>query len=420
MTPRQRAALAALCLGAFGLRLAVAVFDARRPLFPPHYYNDERDYLAEAARVNASRERGEPPPGLTPGKEFHIQGLALLGRAAGPGPLPGRVLNAAAAAAAAGLWGATGALVASPHAGLAAAAFAAFWPSGAFHSAQAGKEGPVALLLALAAWAVVGGLRARGLARHGFWAGSALAAVLLGLLRAYLPAVLAGAAVLAAALGALRPGPGGRRGAALPVALWLVLAAAAFRPVKIGLGRALSAEGRIQSVQILPSLPSPGGTAEPSARPLPRRLGDYRSGLLASARDWSLYHFKSKPESALFPDERIETWADLLLFVPRATFYELFMPLPGLYPMQGKPARMLAAAEGVVLLAAALLAAWALARRRWDPATAFLAGFFVLVSPSTAFLEFDLGSASRHRTHIYPFILPFAAQAALEAARRRR
>lgn len=415
---RTQRAMFAVFAGALGLRLAVAAVDARKPLFPSHYYNDERDYLAQAEVVNAGLREGRRLTSLTPGKELHIVTLAALSRRFGDGPLPGRALNAATAAASAVVWGWVAAALTTPAAGLGAAAFLAFWPSHVFHTSLAGKEGPIGLMLSTVTALFIAGLSSGGFRRQALWAGAAATALALGLLRAYLPSVLAAAGAVAALAAAAAPAAGRRRAAVVPAALWLAAGAAGFKPLKAVLSRPLLTEGRVQSRQVLPSLPAPPGGAPQGALSVPARLGAYRNRLHAGARTWSLAQFGAAPDSALFPDEEIATWTDLALFVPRATFYELFMPLPGLYPTQGKPARMLASAEGVALLAVALLAAAGLSRRRWDAPTAFLCAFVAVAAPATAFLEFDLGSASRHRTHFYPFVLPFAAAAALGAARR--
>ena len=99
----------------------------------------------------------------------------------------------------------------------------------------------------------------------------------------------------------------------------------------------------------------------------------------------------------------------MLLFLPKSIFYILFMPLPGLYPLGGKLGRILASAENLALLALSLVALLGLLRGPRSPAALSLLAFFCLILPPSALLEFDLGSATRHRLLFFPFILPFAA-----------
>lgn len=136
--------LAAVFAAGFLLRAAVAVADARHPLFPARYYQDERDYAEVAARVNAYVVTKRRTFSISPGKELYTQWVAALLR--GFGPLAPRLFNAAAGAGSAALWGLVCAQAAGPAAGLGAAAFLALWPSHAFHTAQAIKEAPIALL----------------------------------------------------------------------------------------------------------------------------------------------------------------------------------------------------------------------------------------------------------------------------------
>ncbi|MBI2362962.1 MAG: hypothetical protein HYV15_06230, partial [Elusimicrobia bacterium] len=107
------ARLAGICAAAFVLRAGIAVVDARRPLFPEFYYFDERDYLKTADEL----ARGESRGAMTPGKEAYTMLLVALHGAFGPGPLPGRVTNAAFGAGTAGVWGWTAAAAAGPPAG---------------------------------------------------------------------------------------------------------------------------------------------------------------------------------------------------------------------------------------------------------------------------------------------------------------
>lgn len=409
MTRRWRTALGAVCAAGFLLRAGLAAVDAGRPLFPPHYYNDERDFAAGADALARSGDAFSASS-VTPGKELFTTWLALLERAFGPGVLPGRLFNAAAAAAAAGLWGVAGAAAAGPAAGLLTAGFMALWPSAAFHTCLAVKEAPVSFFLALTLALLLTGLGRTGRRALPFLAAAAASGLVLALLRSYLLLLLAAAAGAAAAAHAVRSSPG-RRWSAVPAALCLAAAAAAYRPLKSALLVTLHGEDRPQAVQFVPDVGEHGQPGAKTTRPSlsPAGLSAYRHDLLVGMRNWSERQYGRAPESALFLDAEFRSWLDVALFLPKATFYELFMPLPGLYPTEGKPGRVLACIEGVALLFTAALAAAGLRRARWEPPALLLAALLVLAAPPIAFLEFDLGSASRHRIHLAPLLVPFAA-----------
>ncbi|MBI5597098.1 MAG: hypothetical protein HY928_13475 [Elusimicrobia bacterium] len=413
MTRGWWARLAAICAAAFVLRAGIAVVDARRPLFPEFYYYDERDYLRTADEL----ARGESRGAMTPGKEAYTMLLVALHGPFGSGPLPGRLTNAAFGAGAAGAWGWTAASVAGPPAGLAAAAFLALWPSNAFHSAQAIKEAPTSLLLALCAALMCAGFGAQGRRRNLLFLAAALSALALGFLRSQLLPVAAAAGAAAGTAAWVRA-PRGGKAAAAAAAFWLLLPLLAYRPIKAALQQRLGSQNPEYSANILPELAPPA--AEPGRTPTAlQRISTYRRNLLGGVIAWSVQMHGRTPDSALWPEVEFRSWPELALFIPKAAFFELFMPLPGLYPLQGKPSRMLAAAEGLVLLVTALFALPGLCGRERDPAALFLLVFFLLAVPGTAFLEFDLGSASRHRIHWIPFILPFAAAFAVSPRRGR-
>ena len=116
-------------------------------------------------------------------------------------------------------------------------------------------------------------------------------------------------------------------------------------------------------------------------------------------------------ETQFFPDADFRTWPELVAFVPKGAFYALFMPLPGLYPMNGKVGRILAAAENALLLALAVLAVLGLRRVRWTPAAVALLATFLALAAGAGLLEYDLGSAARHKLLTLSLLLPFAARA---------
>jgi hypothetical protein len=313
----------------------------------------------------------------------------------------------------AGLWGLIAACAAGSGAAFPAAALVGLWPSHAYYTSQALKEAATLLALALAPMLFCRALGQESAGRrNAFAAGGAAAGLFLALLRPYLLPPL-GLAVAAATLTALW----GRTLTPAAAAL-LILSGlapmAGYKPLKVLLQRPVTTESRYESTDILPRV-SPASPFAPGLA-TPQGLADYRARLMTIARDWSERATGRPIDTLIFPDAQLNTWPRLLAFLPKASFYALFMPLPGLYPMDGKLGRMLSAAEGLVLLTLFGLALRGLGRSPPRPAGVLLAAFFVLAVPAASFVEFDLGSASRHRLQYLPFLFPFAAA---ELVRRR-
>ncbi len=410
-----------LLLAALALRAGLAVLTETHPLFPPYYYQDAKDFHESALRVNAELASGKRLSRLTPGKELYTRWTAFLYRRFGPKPLVSKFVNAALGAGGAGLWGLAAACAAGPEAATVVVALVGFWPSHAYYTSQAMKDS--ATLFALASTILLFCLASRegDSRRRGFFgAGGAAAGLLLGLLRPYLLPPLA-IAVGVGALAALKPGRGSGRAAAAALLLWGLAPLAAYRPVKGLLLNTLAAKARHEDTDILPrnTGASPSGPLATAPLWTPRGLSQYRASLLGITRDWSVYNTGRPIETLLFPEARFESWSQVALFAPKAAFYALFMPLPGLYPMEGKIGRMLSAAEGLLLLALAALAVIGLKGRALTPAASLLLAFFVVSVPAASFVEFDLGSASRHRLQYLPFLFPFAAAELARRASRR-
>ena len=85
--------------------------------------------------------------------------------------------------------------------------------------------------------------------------------------------------------------------------------------------------------------------------------------------------------------------------------------------MDGKIGRWAAAAENAALLLLALFAAAGAARGRKTPARLGLLAFFAVMTAGSALLEFDLGSAGRHKLLYLPMLFPFAAEETLRLLR---
>ncbi len=120
----------------------------------------------------------------------------------------------------------------------------------------------------------------------------------------------------------------------------------------------------------------------------------------------------------IYPDAEFKTWGDVLAYLPKGAFAVLFMPLPGLYPMDGKLGRYAAAGENIFLLVIAGLAVFGFVRGPKTPARLGLLAFFAAMTAGAALLEYDLGSAGRHKLLYLPMLFPFAAEEALRLYER--
>lgn len=369
--------LFAIAAAAFALRAGAAVLTEFKPVFPAYYYADAEFADREARETLAARARGERrDPGYTTSQRTHIVFTAALYRAFGAHPLAPKLVNALAASLGILAFALLSARVFDPPAAAAAGLLLASWPSHVFFTSQNFKEG-------LSCGAVMGALfllAPDARRRPASAAGGLFALSVLGFLRA--PAMLAAAGALAAAEAARRL-PAGRRRAALGLGLPLCLAVAAF---------SFS----------------------------PREVSEYRLSRQYSDRLYALGLSGREIGTQLFPDERMESRLDVLRFIPKASFHVLFMPLPGVYALEGKPGRVLAAAENLGLLAAFLLGLVSAARTGLEPARLALLLFLAAMTIGSSLAELDLGGASRHKLMYFPMIFPFAAEEAFRLMGRRR
>lgn len=364
-------ALVAVAAAAFVLRAGVAVLTEHKPLFPAYYYTDATFADQQARAPGAALAAGYSLPQKT-----HILFTAALYRVFGPRPLAPKLANAVAAAFGVLALGLLAANSFGPRAGLASAGLLALWPSHVFYTAQNFKEGLVcgtlmgALLL----------LRPR--AGTAAACGGLAALAMLGLLRA--PAAAAAAASLAGA---------------------------ALLQRARGAGMRAAAAGALAGLFVLAGTLAAGWT--------PQRLSRLRADRFHSERAYAQARGR-EIGTLLFPEARFNGWLDLAAFAPKAAFYALFMPLPGLYPIEGKTARALAAAENLALLTLCLLGLAGAIRSGLGSGRPELLSFFVLMTAGAALLEFDLGGAGRHKLMYLPMLFPFAAELVLAPQSRRR
>lgn len=386
---------------ASGLRVPAAFLIEAFPIFPSYYYEDSRLTDANARQIATT---GRIPAGSA-AMRAHAVLTAGLYRLVGHRPA---VAGAVAGVSAAGAFAFLAAALARRFGERPALAFtilAAAWPSNVFYTSQNLKEPWVIALCFIALALMLDILGGRASIARALGATLALAAC--GYLRAYVLAGAALAAVFAAVVDCARR----RR---LTAAALIGLAIGAVVVFKLSTrflysGGPLTAHGYAGDPETKPNIiPRTVDRSGQPVRPLsPEAISVFRNirhesdRLIAGRRGREI-------GTQIYPDARLESWLDLALFVPKSALHVLFMPLPGLYPLEGKPGRIAAAIENTVLVALTLAAAWRVTRRAPGPAGVLLLAFFAIMVCGTAPLEFDLGSASRHKLLYLPMLFPFA------------
>lgn len=420
----KRRPFRALAAFALALRVASASLTEFKPIFPPYYYTDAAVIHSYATRGLEDVRAGRAPVINGPLGE-RIQTIVSLGiyRLFGPLPFLVKLLNAflGALAAAAFAWALS--RIFSLEAAVLSGIAVAVWPSHVFFTSQNLKEAPVGLLAytALGA-AIASGFDAK--APRGRAGALALAAGLAllgaGFYRSYVLVCLGAALVASLALAALRP----PRGNALLAAAVLAASVAAFpvvsnRMLDFFASAKLSEpdQGQIRS-RLIPVTYS-GGSANVDRPTTPAGITRFRLERQTADRAWAARMANREIGTQIYPDASFKTWLDVLFYLPKGAATVLFMPLPGLYPMDGKIGRWSAAAENTGLLLIALLAAAGFARGPKAPARLGLLAFFAAMTVGAALLEFDLGSAGRHKLLYLPMLFPFAAEETLRLFRRK-
>lgn len=412
---RPLAALAALALI---LRVACAIATEINPLFPAYYYTDANRFHAAANRALRDVHAGrEPLIDGALGDRIHIFQSLTIYRVFGPTPLAAKLFNALLGALAVSVFAWALSMVFPVQAALAAGFALAVWPSHVFYTSQNLKEAPGSLLAYAALGAVlVAGFDDKTSRRQA--AAFALSAALVlfgaGSYRSYVMICMGSAFVLALFLKASRP----PRTNALLTAAVLIVTLAVYPSASSALLGSFRAEplgeadqGRIQS-HLIPITYSADSLT--ISRPTsPEGISRFRRDRQAADRKWAAAQAHRKISTQVYPDETFKTWLDVLLYLPKGAFTVLFMPLPGLYPMDGKIGRWAAAGENIFLLLLAVLGLVGVARGPRTPARFGLLALFSVMAAGAALLEFDLGSAGRHKLLYLPMLFPFAAEEAL-------
>ncbi len=404
-----------LGLAAFALRAGAAVLTEYKPLFPAYYYNDAvfiEGIAWDMAQTWRSGVMYRSP--YSTAQRAHAAALALPYAVVGRRPFVNKLINVFLGSVSVVLLGLAFRSLVSDDAAFAAAALVAAWPSHVFYTSQNFKESP-ALLFAFGALALLlPSLRLGAKPAPSRVAAGAIFLAFAGLLRSYVLVVLASSLAIGAALACRKIA--GRKAAALTLAAALA-SLALYRGAEFAVFRRLISvpDGLPQVIAPAagPAVEQPGRAPSPWT---PAGIGRRRAASQYSDRAYAV-GMGREVGTQIEPDARLETWLDLGLFLPRAAFQVLFMPLPGLYPMDGKLGRWLAAGENVALLLLAAIALPGLLRTRHGPPSAAVLAFFLIMLAGSALLEFDLGSSSRHKLLYLPMLFPFAAE---ELLRRRR
>ncbi|MBI3298609.1 MAG: hypothetical protein HYZ75_10625 [Elusimicrobia bacterium] len=369
---------AVIAAAAVAVRALAAGLIAWKPPFPPHYFNDA------ALFDTAGWQAAQAMLGAGPWPEFDVSRrgfqtfIGLVYLAFGRHPIVVQLLFCLLGGLAAWLLVRIGRELSDENGAAAAGWLFALWPSAVFYGGQLMKDPAVIPCL----WLGLAGLVCRG--RTWLRAGAA-GAVLATLVR---PS--AGAPLLA--LFALR-------GLLTLPRRWAVA---------LILGVALAV---------------PGGYHAREGW-LPTEFQDASRFPLELSR-WRYFRFAGEvknggriPESRLFEGRWMRSWKDLAVFAPEAAFHAALMPLPGLYPMEGKRGRQAAAAENVGWLVFAVLAAFGLwrSRGRLDRRWAVLGVFAAATLAGSALFDLDLGAMARHKLQYLPLLF-LAAPLAFRTAR---
>lgn len=419
MSRTERRRLLLLGAGALALRLACAAVTELNPLFPAYYYTDAAETETAAARTLATAGDAEPYVfNGTLNQRLQVEALLKLYGVFGHRPFAAKAFNALAGAAAAMLLAAGLAPAFGARPALLAGAFWAAWPSAVFFTSHHLKEAPTAALAWGGLWGLMS-LLARPAASPRAAAAAALASACglfgAGLYRNYvLLSLCAGFGAAFAWSLARRTGPRGPLLAGLLLCLVLPLS---YKRAANGVQRLLTATAgggsihtRVELVPLSADARAPGVVHHPTS---PQGISGFRQARQFSDKRSARLRYGRDIGTQIFPEQSFRDWADILLYLPKGAFYVLFMPLPGLYPVDGSLGRFAASLENAALLVLALAALAGLARGPRTPERLAPLGFFAVMTAGAALLEFDLGAATRHKLLYLPMLFPFAAETAL-------
>lgn len=408
---------AALALTAFLLRAGVAVVTEFHPIFPAFFYTDAVFADQMAGEILEQRARGQRfIHTVSPAKRVHAASLACLYRFTGRRPLAAKLVNAAFGGMIIWLLYIGMAPVFGRGPAAASALAAALWPSHVFFTSQNFKDGATILFAFLAVTGALRWLHAED-GRRPPWGGLAalsIGLILTGFLRSYLMATVA---VTAAAVGAAAAIMAWREGRSWKAPAWVLAACVVSVGVFVPISNAVF-NGPLAPKYHADSNPTTRSSILPTtfdgkigtyiAPFSPRGISETRRIRQQSDQAFAQIYTGRRIGTQLFYGVEFDTWWDVARFLPKGMFYVLFMPLPGLYPTEAKLGRVLAAGEDTILLLTALAAVCGATRKPRRPARTLLLSLFGAMAAGSALLEFDLGSAARHRILYMPWLFPFA------------
>lgn len=418
MSRTEARALAWIFAAALVLRAGAAILTETHPIFPSFYYTDAQRVELLVTQTRAAEAEGHPFVfNGTQSQLVQVKTQLALYRIFGPHPLAIKLFNALLGAASCAVLAAALLPGFGPAPALASAALCAAWPSNVFFTSQNFKESPSNLLAYLALWGflvLIAGKPRRTAGAVLIAAGVVLALIAGAFYRAYILLVLTPAMAAAWALEMAR-----RRKVSPASALYLAASLAAlalYAPASRFLMSRWTSDpqSRTLSIHIVPV------SWDDRSRPTsPRGLTEFRRSQLETDRDWARSNRGREIATQLFPDARFESWWDVAAFLPKGVFSALFMPLPGLYPMEGRIGRLMAGLENLILLALAGLGVLGALRGPKTSGRIFLLLFFAGMAAGAGLLEPDLGSATRHKLLYLPMLFPFAVEEILRLRRKR-
>lgn len=420
MSRTELRALSWIFAAAFILRAGAAILTETHPIFPSFYYTDaQRIELLVTQTLTAEKEGRPFVSNATQSQIVQVKTQVALYRLFGPHPLAIKIFNTALGATACAVLGAALLPAFGPVPALASSALCAAWPSHVFFTSQNFKESPSNLLAYLALWGflvLIGGKTCRTVGAAFVAAGIVLALTACAFYRAYILLILVPAMAAACAWEMAR-----HRKVSASAVLYLAASLAAlalYAPASRFLMSRWTGEKDPQSRALATHI-VPVSWDERSRPTSPRGLTEFRRSQLEGDRDWARANRSREISTQLFPEARFESWWDVAAFLPQGVFYTLFMPLPGLYPMEGKASRLMAGLENLVLFTLAGLGILGALRGPKTSDRAFLLFFFIGMAMSAGLLEPDLGSATRHKLLYLPMLFPFAAEEILRLQRKR-
>lgn len=401
------------------LRAGAAILTETHPIFPSYYYTDAQRIELLVAQTRADRAAGRPfISNATQSQLVQVKTQLSLYRLFGPHPLAMKLFNASLGALACMVLAAALLPAFGPGPALASAALCAAWPSHVFFTSQNFKESPSNLLSYLALWGfliLLKGSPRRTASTVLIAAGVILALTAGAFYRAHLLLVLTPAMAAAYALEMVR-----RRKVRFAILYFAVCLAALalYAPTSRFLMSRWTGEKDTRSRGLATHI-VPVSWDERSRPTSPRGLTEFRRSQLEVDRHWARANRDREIATQLFPEARFESWWDVAAFLPKGIFYSLFMPLPGLYALEGRLGRLLASLENLVLLTLAGLGLLNALRGPKTSDRAFLLLFFAGMAVSSGLLEPDLGSATRHKLLYLPMLFPFAAEEILRLQRKK-